>query len=78
VIILKTKKYFNIFLNKKHFLKILYTVLLRILKATVLASVVAVIFQNVFYSEMHQNNFFKKKLFLIPTYQNNLETPKQY
>ena len=62
MIILKTKKYFNIFLNKKYFLKILYTVLLRILKATVLARVVAAIFQNVFHLEMHQNNFFLKKI----------------
>jgi len=39
-------------------------------------SVVAVVFQNMFYSEMYQNNIFFifKKLFLISTHQNDLKT----
>jgi hypothetical protein len=37
---------------------------------------VAVAFQSVFYLEMHQNNFFFKKLFLISAYQNDLKTQK--
>jgi hypothetical protein len=45
----------------------------------VFGSVVAVAFQSVFRSEMHQNNIFflKKKLFLTSAYQNNLKTPKK-
>ena len=41
-------------------------------------SVIAVAFQSVFYLEMHQNNIFlfKKKLFLISAYQNDLKTQK--
>jgi hypothetical protein len=42
-------------------------------------SVVVVVFQSVFYLEMYENNiFFKKKIFLTATYQNNLKTPKKY
>jgi hypothetical protein len=39
--------------------------------------VVAVVFQNVFRFEMHQNNifFYLKKIFLISTYQNDLKIP---
>jgi len=41
-------------------------------------NVVAVAFQNVFYSKKYQNNFFFtfKKLFLISMHQNDLKTPK--
>jgi len=39
--------------------------------------VVTVAFQNIFYSEMHQNNFFIfEKLFLISAHQNDLKTQK--
>jgi len=38
--------------------------------------VVAVVFQNDFYLEMHQNNFFLK-LFLTSAHQNNLKIPKK-
>ena len=37
-------------------------------------NVVEVAFQSVFYLEMHQNNIFLKKLFLILVYQNDLKT----
>jgi hypothetical protein len=40
----------------------------------VFGSVVAIIFQSVFYLEMHQKIYiFFKKLFLISLYQNNLK-----
>jgi len=44
----------------------------------VFESVIAVVFQNIFYLEMHQNNIFFifKKLFLISIYENVLKTPK--
>jgi hypothetical protein len=44
----------------------------------VFESIVAVAFQSVFHSEMHQNNkfFIFKKLFLTSAHQNNLKTPK--
>jgi len=44
----------------------------------VFESVVAVVFQNIFYSEKHQNNIFFifKKLFLTLAHQNDLKTPK--
>jgi hypothetical protein len=43
-----------------------------------LESVVAVAFQNVFRSEIHQNNifFYFKKIFLTLVHQNDLKTPK--
>jgi len=36
-------------------------------------SIVTIVFQSVFYSEIHQNNFYfiLKKLFLTPAHQNN-------
>jgi hypothetical protein len=41
---------------------------------------VAVVFQNIFRLEIHQNNIFfiLKKLFLISAHQNNLKIPKKY
>jgi hypothetical protein len=38
--------------------------------------VAAVIFQSVFYLEMHQNSGFFKKLFLTSTHQNDLKHQK--
>jgi hypothetical protein len=45
----------------------------------VFGSVVAVAFQNVFRSEIHQNNvfFIFLKSFLISAHQNDLKTPKR-
>jgi Na+/H+ antiporter NhaC len=43
---------------------------------SVFVSVIAVVFYNVFHSKMYQNIFFKKILFLISTYQNDLKTLK--
>jgi hypothetical protein len=48
---------------------------------SVFGSVVAVVFQNIFHLEMHQNNiffYFLKIIFDINTHQNDLKTPKKY
>jgi hypothetical protein len=40
---------------------------------------IVVVVQNIFYSEMHQNNFFIfKKLFLILVHQNDMKTTKKF
>ena len=40
-------------------------------------SVIEIVFENIFCSEIHQNNIFIfKKLFLTSTRKNNLETPQ--
>jgi hypothetical protein len=45
----------------------------------VFGSVVAVVFQNIFYSKIYQNNIFFifKKLFLTSAHQNNLKISKK-
>jgi hypothetical protein len=47
---------------------------------SVFGKVVVLAFQNVFHSEMHQNNIFFifKKLFLILAHQNDSKTLKKY
>jgi hypothetical protein len=44
----------------------------------VFGSIVVIVFQSVFHSEMYQNNifFYFFKLFLTLTHQNDLKTPK--
>ena len=43
-------------------------------------SVIVVVFQSIFHSEIHQNNivFIFKTLFLTLTHQNDLKTSKKY
>jgi hypothetical protein len=45
-----------------------------------LGSIITIVFQNVFHSEIYQNNIFNifKKLFLILAHQNDLKTLKIY
>ena len=53
---------------------------LMLLCSYVFGSVIAVVFQKIFYSENHQKYIFLifKKLFLISAHQNNRKTPKKY
>jgi hypothetical protein len=47
---------------------------------SVFESVVVIVFQRAFYSEMYQNNIFLIffKIFLTSTHQNDLKIPKKY
>ena len=45
-------------------------------RSSVFGSMVAVVFQNVFYLEMHQNNILKKKSILTSAHQNDLKILK--